>query len=172
MIENNRDDPEWDDARAIWVTGKIYTPAEHDSECDHFLSDLKLAVSMFTKANRIKAVDQEREWNPDEGARLCRELLNFLYRIDDVAILRIVRTSKIEVDPLLARMISDLGQLERIFRNTLKLPKVRKRKHEIDDVLILKLADTLSAYNALILIQEFGCAVVKTQGHLGNAVSE
>ena len=81
-------------------------------------------------------------------------------------------TLKTEVDPLLARMISDLGQLERIFRNTLKLPKVRKRKHEIDDVLILKLADTLSADNALILIQEFGCAVVKIQGHLGNSVSE
>ena len=148
MIEYNRDDPEWDDARAIWAAG------------------------MFTEAYRIKAVDQEREWNPDEGARLCRELLNFLYRIDDVAILRITRTSKIEVDPLLARMISDLGQLEQIFRNALKPPKVRKRNHEIDDVLILRLADTLSAYNAMIFIQEFGCAVVKTQGHLGNAVTE
>ena len=70
-----------------------------------------------------------------------------------MAILRIARTSKIEVDPLLARMISDLGQLEQIFRNALKPPKVRKRKHEIDDVLILKLADTLSAYNAMIFIQ-------------------
>ena len=89
-----------------------------------------------------------------------------------MAVLSIARTSKIEVDPLLARMISDLGQLEQIFRNALKPPKVRKRKYEIDDVLILKLADTLSAYNAMIFIQEFGCAVVKTQGHLGNADSD
>ena len=92
MIDNNKDGPEWDDARAIWAAGKIDIPAERDSECDHFLSDLKLAAGLFTEANRIKAVDQEREWSPDEGARLCRELLESLDRIDDVAIRCIERT--------------------------------------------------------------------------------
>ncbi len=142
MIDNNKHDPEWDDAQAIWAAGKVDIPAERDAECNHFLSDLKLAAGMFTEATRVTAVNQEREWSLDDGAELCRELLKFLYRVDDVEIRRIARTSELVIEPLLERTFSDLGQLEYVLRNTPKPPKVRKRKHDIDDLLITRLADT------------------------------
>ena len=86
MIDNNKDDPEWSDAQAIWAAGNINIPAERDAECNHFLSDLKLAAAMFKEAKRVTAVIQEREWSLDDGARLCSDLLNFLYQVDDVEI--------------------------------------------------------------------------------------
>ena len=142
MIDNNKDDPEWCYAQTILAAGKIDIPAEQDAECNHFLSDLKFAAAMFKEAKRVTAVIQEREWGLDDGAQLCSDLLNFLYQVDDVEIGRIARTSKMAFEPLLARTFSDLGKLEYVLRNTPNPPKVRKRKHEIDDFLITKLADT------------------------------
>ena len=48
MIDNNKHDPEWDDAQAIWAAGKVDIPAERDAECNHFLSDLKLPGAQET----------------------------------------------------------------------------------------------------------------------------
>ncbi len=141
MTNKRMMDLEWDDTRAIWAAGKVDIPTRRDDDCIHLLSDLKLAAGMFAEVTRIAVADREREWSPDDGARLCRQLLDILCQIDDTAFSRMVRASNVALDPLVAQTISNLVHLESALKNSPKPPKARKRKHEIDDFLIIRLAD-------------------------------
>ncbi len=141
MIDNNKHDPEWDDARAIWAAGKVDIPTRRDDDRIHLLSDLKLAAGMFAEVTRIAVADREREWSPDDGARLCRQLLEILCQIDDTAFSRMVRASNVALEPLVEQTTVNLALLESILENTPKPPKARKRKHIDDDILIIRLAD-------------------------------
>lgn len=141
MIDNNKHDPEWDDARAIWAAGKVDIPARQDDDCIHLLSDLKLAAGIFAEVKRVTVADQERKWSPDDGGRLCGQLLEILCQIDDTAFIRMARASNVALDPLVAQTISNLVHLKSLLKKVPKPPKARKRKHEIDDFLIIRLAD-------------------------------
>ena len=130
MIENNTDDAEWEIARAIWAAGKVDIPAQRDGECEHFLSDLRLAAGMYKEASRVTAIDQQRDWSFKDGAQLCSELLEFLYRIDHETTQRTTRATKTAFDQLLVGSIFDLIELEHVFRKSPEPPKVRRRKHD------------------------------------------
>ena len=141
MSTSIEEDPEWADARAIWAAGKVDIPVQRDADDIHLLSDLKFAAGMHTEATRVATADREREGTPEVGARLCSELIEFLSRIDEVTYNRLARIPGVAPDLLVEQTMLDLISLEIALRRMPDPPKVRKRKHEIDDPLILRLAE-------------------------------
>lgn len=141
MSTRKAEDPKWFDAREIWAAANVEIPEERNADNSHLLSDLKLAAGMFAEAKRVTAADHARTWSLDDGARICRQLSEFLYQLDDVVFTRMARASKVPVEPLVAQTLANLAQLESALENAPKPPKVRKRKHDIDDFLIIRLAD-------------------------------
>ena len=141
MSTSKDEDPEWADARAIWAAGKVDIPVRRDADRIHLMSALKFAAGMHTEATRVATADREREETPEVGARLCSELIEFLSRIDDVTSGRLARIPNVAADLLVEQTMHDLISLEIALRTMPNPPKVRKRKHEIDDLLILRLAE-------------------------------
>ncbi len=135
MTDETTEDPDWEVAGAIWAAGKVDIPARRDDKRIHLLSELKYAAGMFMEAKRVTVADQERKWSPDQVAHLCRQLSEILYQIDDVVLARMARISGGAIDSLVARTLDDLAM-----ENAPMPRKVRKRKHDIDDLLVTRLA--------------------------------
>ena len=141
MGNEQSEDSEWDVARAIWAAGKVDIPPIRDGKNLHFLFDLKSAFGMIVEANRVTSTDWERTWKPSDGARLCHELIEFLYQIDDPVMMRMARASRVEIGPLMDRTVVDLSLLGSALESAPMPSTPRKRKHEINDMAILRLAD-------------------------------
>ena len=141
MFNEQSEDPEWNDARAIWAAGKVDIPQIRDDDNIHFLSDLKFAASTVVEANRVTGANRERTWSLNDGARLCHQLIEFLWQIDGPVQIRMARASKEEIGPLLDQTLADLSLLGSVLNRTPMPSTPRKRKHEINDMGILRFAD-------------------------------
>ena len=136
------EDPDWSTARAVWRQAGVEIPPQRSTESEHFLSDLKRAAAMFREMSRVTSGDRTRNWKMQDGAKLCRELSEFLSSIDDVALQRIARAGVPGFDPTLITFLDHLAKLEHTFRRAPEDRTVRRRKHELNDPLVIRLADS------------------------------
>ena len=127
MTDDTTEDPEWEVARAIWAAGEHNIPARRDDERIRLLTDLKFAAGTFMEAKRVTVADQDRKWSPDRVVRLCRQLSEILYQIDEVTLDRMAGNSDMPIDSLIAETLGDLARLERAMENAPMPRKARKR---------------------------------------------
>jgi hypothetical protein len=136
LIEN----PNWKNARAIWLAGSVELPEKMNKDNAHYLDDLKLVVAMVQSADTVNQADRSRKKSPKELANQCRDLSSELSYIDDPTLARMAGGTTLDSRHILNETIANLSLLESVLCNTNELPISHKRKHDLNDMAIIRLA--------------------------------
>jgi hypothetical protein len=134
-------DADWERALTVWSKAGLTIPDTRSTEDERFLTELLLAAAMFQEMSRVTTVDRQRNWSMEDGAQMCRELTEFLSALDDVVFERIARGGKSSFDPSMTALLSHLAALEQAFTRAPEAARVRQRKHEFHDPLVVRLAE-------------------------------
>jgi len=139
-------EPDWNAARAVWLTAGVALNETRSTAQEHLLDELKRAAGMFREMKRVDIADHGRSWNMRDGAQMCRELIQFVSNIDDVALPRLVRGGIRNLNTTMTTLVTGLAELELAFKHAPEVIKVRRRKHEFHDLLVVRLAESFERY--------------------------
>jgi hypothetical protein len=137
LIEN----PDWKIVRTVWSAGGVELPEKMNKDNAHYLNDLKLVAAMVQSADAVNRADRLRKKSPKELADQCRDLSFELSHIDEPTFARMAGGTTLDSRHILNETIANLFLLESVLSNTKELPIPHKRKHDLNDMAILRLAD-------------------------------
>ena len=130
----------WKAAQEIWGKAGEVVPEEPDQTSRHYLANLQRVVVNFEMAKSVSDRDRNNDLSFDDLANQCRDLIDKLSDIDDIAFARLARALSVPADQDLAQTIETLFILETALRNT-KSPRIpHKKQHEHDNFLVVLLA--------------------------------
>lgn len=135
------EDPDWKDARTIWATGGLIIPEQIEAENAYYLTDLKLIAAMVHSADAVNQADRSRKIAPKELAELCNSLSSSLLQIDNTTFVRMASGTALDSRQILNDTVANLFLLEAVLDRTVEPSIPRKRKHELHDIAIIRLAD-------------------------------
>jgi hypothetical protein len=134
-------DPAWKNARTIWLAGGMDLPKRMNSNNTHYLADLKLVAGMVQSADVVSRADRLRKKSPRKLADLCRSLSSALSHIDDPTLARMAGSTSLDIRHVLNESVANLFLLEATLGKTMEPAIPRKRKHDLNDMAIIRLAD-------------------------------
>lgn len=136
-IEN----PDWESARTIWSVGGVKLPKQMSSNNSRYLADLKLVAAMVLAADTVNRADRSRRKRPTKLADQCRSLSSALSHIEDPTLARMAGGTTLDIAQVLNETVANLLLLEALLGNTAEPTIPRKRKHDLNDMVILRLAN-------------------------------
>ena len=131
----------WEYARTIWCAGGVDLPEQMNSKNTHYLADLKLVAGMVLSADAVNRADRSRKKSPRNLADLCRSLSSELSNIDDPTLARMAGSTTLDFWQIRNESIANLMLMESVLGRTLEPTIPRKRKHDLNDMAIIRLAD-------------------------------
>jgi len=145
MNDNGNAEPKkatnWQNTHTVWSTCGVDLPAKMDDRNAHFLSELKLVSYMVQGAVSVNHADRSRTQTPKKLSNQCRSLSSALCQIDDITLARLAGSTTKQIRKYLNETVLRLIQLESLLENTTEPKLPRKRKHELNDMAIIRLAD-------------------------------
>ena len=153
MVESSEYlEPDWNATRAVWLTAGVVLNETRSKDQENLLDELKRAAEMFREMKRVDMADHERSWTMQDGAQMCRELIQFVSNIDEIALPRLVRGGIRNLNTTMTTLITSLAELEVAFKHAPEVIRVRRRKHEFHDLLVVRLAESFERYTDLRIL--------------------
>ena len=135
------EDRAWVHARMIWSAAGVDLPERISGDIAYYLTDLKLVAAMFRSVDEVERADRSRKVRPKELAEYCRALSSPLSQIDTISLARLARATPRDVRETVNDTLVNLYFLEAVFETTEEPTIPRKRKHDVNDMAIPRLAE-------------------------------